>query len=160
MKLSDDVEVLRRAAETKAVERQELVAAVRGVEQDKGSNAANPEALRGQWEVTWSSSPGGAAQGWVIGGFFNGYFAIKEVVDFYAYSVVVESLLCGFEGDSAVTSTSPCVVIEADYKKFKFGFIKQEVPPNTRVFTFSFVGEDVALARLVTGAALLFRRLR
>jgi hypothetical protein len=34
------------------------------------------------------------------------------------------------------------------------------VPPNTRVFTFSFVGEDVALARLDTGAALLFRRLR
>jgi hypothetical protein len=154
MKLSDDVDVLRRAAETKAVERQDLMAAIRGVEQEQG-NADNPEALRGKWEVVFASVPGGAANGFVIGGFYNGYFAIPECVDFFAYSL--ESKLGGFLGDSAVTSSSP-VVIAAAYRKFKFGPIAQEVPPNTRTFTFSYVGEDVACARLDTGAATLFRR--
>lgn len=72
------IDALRRAAETKEVDRPIVIESIRTLEMKKRPKI-NPEAIRGQWELIFSSNPGGAGNGFLLGGFFNGYFAIKEV---------------------------------------------------------------------------------
>lgn len=153
------IDVLRRAAETKEVDRQIVVESIRTLATKKNPTI-DPEAIRGKWELIFSSIPGGAANGFLVGGFFNGYFAIKEVVDFYAFSL--DTSVGGFIGPSQVASTSP-LVIEYEYKKFiplNIGPLGQEVPPNVRSYTFIYVDDGLAVARIDTGGATLLRKVR
>lgn len=154
MKIEDDLGVLARAAETKDVERGDIISSFRRVEQ-QSTGDIDPSVLKGKWELIFSSIPGGAANGFVLGGFFNGYFAIKETVDFFA--LTLESPIGGFTGPSQVASTNP-LVIEYEYKEFKFGPIGQEVPPNVRSYTFVYVNDGLAIARIDTGGAVILKQ--
>ena len=73
---------------------------------------------KGKWKVVFSSIPGGADKGFLIGGFFNGYFAIEEVCNFYEFSL--KSPFGGFRGISRIASKSP-LVIEYENTEFKLG---------------------------------------
>lgn len=74
-----------------------------------------------------------------------------STVDFFAFSL--DSSLGGFVGPSRVASTTP-LVIEYEYKKFiplNIGLLGQEVPPNVRSYTFIYVQDGLAVARIDTG---------
>ena len=50
------------------------------------------------------------------------------------------------------------LVIEYEYKEFKFGPIGQEVPPNVRSYTFVYVNDGLAIARIDTGGAVILKQ--
>ena len=71
----ESVGILRQAAATKAVDRQEVITSIRQLESK--SPKIDAKSVEGKWELIFSSIPGGAAEGYLVGGFFNGYFANK-----------------------------------------------------------------------------------
>ena len=152
---SASLEILRQAVVTKAVDRQKIITSIRQLETK--SPKIDAKSVEGKWELIFSSVPGGAAEGYLVGGFFNGYFANKEVVDFFACSL--ESSLGGFRGSpGTIVSTNP-LIIEYVYQVFKIGFLPgQEVPPNVRSYRFIYVDDTIAVARTSTGAAALMKR--
>lgn len=154
----DDIAILHQAAELQNIERAQVINSILLLEKKSTTFEMEPDSLRGRWKLVFTSIPGGAANGFLIGGFFDGYFAISEVVDLYACSLDT-NFLSGFRGPpSKVVSKSP-LVIEYLYTNFKVGPILNEIPPNVRSFSFIYVDDVIAVARTSTGAATLLRRL-
>lgn len=118
-----------------------------------------------------------------MGGFFDGYFAIREVCDFYGFSL--KSSLGGFIGPSKVSSKVP-LVVEYENREFKLGPIGTmisshndilttlmyillnvaqlnisgvEVPPIVRSYRFIHVDQTLAIARTSSGGGTILRRL-
>ena len=150
------LEILSAAANTREVDRKTVIDSINRLEKINSKINVDPKLLEGRWELIFSSIPGGAANGFLIGGFFNGYFSIKEVIDFYAFTLT--SPLGGFKGPSRVASKSP-LIIEYEYREFRIGPIGQEVPSNIRNYKFIYVNKDIAIARISSGGATLLKKI-
>jgi hypothetical protein len=158
---AENIAILRQAANTRDVERRAVIDNIRELETQSQSGKAkliDPASVEGNWQLVFSSIPGGAANGFLVGGFFDGYFSLKEVVDFYECSL--KTNLGSFRGPpSVVTSTAP-LEIEFVYTQFKVGPIPgQEVPPNVRSYRFIYVDDEIAVARTSAGGATLLKRI-
>ena len=100
---AENIALLRQAAFTRDVARRDVIDNIRQLESGK-ANKIDPTSVEGKWELVFSSIPGGAANGFLIGGFFDGYFSIKEIVNFFECSLTTN--LGSFRGPpSVVTST-------------------------------------------------------
>ena len=150
------LEILSAAADTREVDRKIVIDSINRLEKMNSKVNLDPKLLEGKWELIFSSIPGGAANGFLIGGFFNGYFAIKEVIDFYAFTLT--SPLGGFKGPSRIVSKSP-LIIEYEYREFRIGPIGQEVPSNIRNYKFIYLNKAIAIARISSGGATLLKKI-
>jgi len=102
----------------------------------------------------------------VLGGFFNGYFSIKEVLTFCDNGfITLSSTLGSFRGKSVVESDplDPTSTLSVNYcfEEFKvWGPIGQEVPPNDKSYSFVYVDDELAIARIApSGAVTLLKKL-
>lgn len=152
------IEVLKSATLNRNIERVEVSKSVNKLEKLCSSKVVDAASVFGDWDVVFSSVPGGAENGFVLGGFFNGYFAIQETCSFSIGDFKLRSSLGGFAGPSRISSAKP-LVIEYEIKEFKLGFIAAEVPPNLRSYCFIYVDKELAVARcLPSGAAALMKK--
>jgi hypothetical protein len=113
--------------------------------------SANPKAsaMKGQWELVYSSL------------IPSGYFPVKEVADFYGYTLTSSwgpIPLGGFEGDSEVISETKPAVIKFNSKKYKLGPITFNQAPKDRSYTFLYTGTDFAAALSSSGGKTLLKR--
>jgi hypothetical protein len=95
---------LRRVAVARDVEKGCAIEAINILEKEIALPAVEPNAVRGEWELVFSS---------LIG---PGYFPITELCDFYKFSLVSSFgpiPLGSFIGESKVTSERPLVRIDA-----------------------------------------------
>ena len=152
--------ILERAASQRDVDR---VVVVESMSKIKGNKVKSDDVL-GKWELCFSSVPGGAAEGFLVGAVYdNAYFAIKEVVNFATdfESIELNTPLGTFKGLSGISNQSP-FTIEYEFEKFvplNVPFLAQEVPPNRRSYSFIYLKNGIAVCRTSTSALTLLKRL-
>ena len=121
--------------------------------------------VKGRWEIVFSSIPGGAAEGFLIGGVYdNAYFAIKEVINFASdfESIELNTPLGSFKGLAGISPKQSPFTVEYEFEKFiplNFPLLSQEIPLNRRSYTFTYLKDGIAVCRTSSSALTLLKKL-
>jgi hypothetical protein len=147
--LTATVEVLKQATLQRDVGASEvknlLESAALGAKQKIDSKK-----LAGQWELVYSSL------------LPSGYLPLKEVVDFYGYTL---TSAYGFlplgtiEGDSSITATAPLTVTFQN-KSIRFGPVKMNMKSDAKFYEFQYIDDAIAVAKSSSGGFSLLKKVQ
>lgn len=113
MMSAENIAVLRQAAFTRDVDRRDVIDNIRQLDTQSEKVKIDPTSVKGKWELVFSSIPGGAANGFLIGGFFDGYFSIKEIVDFFECSL--KTAVGSFRGPPSELKSTVMLVVTPSF---------------------------------------------
>ena len=152
--------ILERAVTKRDVDRNIVIDCMSKI---KGNKVKADDVL-GRWEACFSSVPGGAAEGFLVGAVYdNAYFAIKEVISFESNfeSIELNTPIGSFKGLAGISNQSP-LTVEYEFEKFlplNIPLLAQEVPINRRSYSFIYLKNGIAVCRTSSSALTLLTKL-
>ena len=158
-----DRDILSEVCKTRDVDREALLNLINKVLKDNSKSNDAKSIIEGSWECIFSSIPGGAANGFVVGGFFNGYFAIEEIINFNNGKIEVKSSLGSFVGSYKIVKQ---LTIEYELEKFiplNIGILAQDQPLRgyQANYQFLYINDDIAITKIApSNACVLLKRVR
>ena len=153
--------ILQQAAAKRDVDRRRVIECLSTVKGGK----VQADDVKGRWEIVFSSIPGGAAEGFLVGGVYdNAYFAIKEVINFASdfESIELNTPLGSFKGLAGISPKQSPFTIEYEFEKFiplNFPLLSQEIPLNRRSYTFNYLKDGIAVCRTSSSSLILLKKL-